>query len=45
MVHPEVETSNRLFEVLADWNDILRSTSLNDTPVLENELTRKVARR
>jgi hypothetical protein len=28
MAHLEGETSNKLFEVLADWNDILKDTSL-----------------
>lgn len=35
MVRLSGESSNRLFEILADWNDILRSTSLNDNRMVE----------
>jgi len=35
MVRLSGESSNRLFEILADWNDILRSTSLNDNRTTE----------
>jgi|TARA_Y100000815_G_scaffold222181_1_gene208713 hypothetical protein len=43
----EGETSNRLFEILADWNEILKSTSLaeksNDNPLKAD--TRAVRKR
>jgi hypothetical protein len=29
MAHPEGASSNSLFEILADWESILRDTSLN----------------
>ncbi|WP_156323814.1 hypothetical protein [Citromicrobium sp. WPS32] len=47
MVRLEGETSNRLFEILADWNEILKSTSLaeksNDNPLKAD--TRPVRKR
>ncbi len=30
MARSEGENSNRLFEILADWNEIPKSTSLNE---------------
>jgi hypothetical protein len=33
MAHLSAETSNSIFKILGDWNDVLRFTSLNqNTP-------------
>jgi hypothetical protein len=30
MARSDLESSNALFQILSNWNDILRSTSLNE---------------
>jgi hypothetical protein len=35
LAHPEGAESNKLFEILADWNAVLQDTSLADDPPAE----------
>lgn len=43
LAHLSAETSNSIFKILGDWNDVLRFTSLNQNPL--PTVKRKVGQR